>query len=196
MSTYSIALFLHILGAVGLFIALAYERLALYKIQRSKDHEHAMDWVQVLRMLPKIGISAALLVLPSGIYLTEIAWRAAPWTGPALVAFILMAVVGAALSGPGYKKLEAGLSRDKERPSRPPLPGGLWISLAIRTGLALGILFIMITKPTLMVTLLALLIAVVLAFGPAIHFFLKCRSLRQKALRSRTDSGCGGPCHP
>jgi hypothetical protein len=179
LNAYLLFLFVHILGGIGIFVALAFERLGLRKLQTSTDRSHAREWIEVLKLLPKIGAPSALAALLSGIYLTAASWRKAPWISPAFCGLILLAVVGAALSGPAMKKLEAAWASEMGTLSaRHPVWGRLWISVNLRTGLAAAILFLMVAKPSLVVSLTVLAIGIVLSLLPFLYFVFKFRALR------------------
>ncbi len=178
MSLYSTIVFLHILAAIGMFVALSVERIALFKLQQAESIETARIWWSLMRLVPRIGIPSVLTLLASAIYLALESWREAPWIWPSFGALVLIAVTGATLSRPAFVRLEAIYSGDEGQempPKRSRLWGRLWESLQIRTGLVLGILFIMVTKPELVPSLVTLGAALFLALVPIPFFALRNR---------------------
>ena len=99
MMLYSIALFLHVVGALGLFITLGLEWTSLSRLRGAASVEQVREWLPVLGALRKIGGPSALTLLVSGIYMMATVWRGAgrsgrricarrwtagswPWSGP------------------------------------------------------------------------------------------------------------------
>ena len=79
MSVYSIAIFLHVVGALGLYSTLALEWAGHEQVRR-------------------VGGPSALLVLATGIYMTATRWGPRPWIVIGLAAMVLMAIMGPTLS--------------------------------------------------------------------------------------------------
>ena len=55
MTPYTIALFLHVTGALGLFVAIGLEWISLPRLRRAASVEHARTWLGVLGTLGRIG---------------------------------------------------------------------------------------------------------------------------------------------
>jgi hypothetical protein len=49
ISLYSISLFLHIVGALGLFARLAFEQAGLLNLRRASTKAQAREWLSLLR---------------------------------------------------------------------------------------------------------------------------------------------------
>src|SRR5258706_8865692 len=69
MTPYSAATFLHILGALGLFAALALEWAGIYNLRRAHTAGSAREWAGLLGAVRFVGGPSVLIVLVSGIYL-------------------------------------------------------------------------------------------------------------------------------
>jgi len=54
MTLYSLALFLHIVGALGLFIALGLEWTGLWYLRRAGTAEQAQQWLLAFTLLRRI----------------------------------------------------------------------------------------------------------------------------------------------
>jgi hypothetical protein len=164
MNVYSTAVFFHVLGGIGIFIALAVEGLGLFKLTSPSNIDQKREWARMLSaILPRIGAPSVGLALVSGLYLTEEAWREAPWVAPSLGALILIAIVGVALNMRPMRALRKSLNGATENTPIGVIPlKRLGISLQTRFGLALGILFLMTTKPGLQASIAVLAVAVVL----------------------------------
>lgn len=169
ISLYSIALFLHIVGALGLFVALGLEWASLSYLRRAETVEQAREWLSMLNVQRRIYPISWLAILIPGFYMAAIAWRATAWIPTALGAVVLLAVLGAALTGRRMVPIGQSVATESGSISSPlrqrlddPL---LWASLRIRTAIALGIVFLMSVKPELIGSLLTIGVAVILGLA-------------------------------
>lgn len=165
---YSIALFLHIVGALGIFVALGLEWASLLNLRRAETGEQGHLWLKLYTSLSRLYPLSWLLILIPGFYMTVVAWRGAAWISVALAAVVLQAVLGAALGGRQMAHLGQALSAQvgplsastRNRINNPLL----WSSLWIRTGIAMGIVFLMAVKPGLLGALTSIGVAVLLGW--------------------------------
>lgn len=175
MSLYTFALFLHILGALGLFIALGLESIGLWHLRRSGTLEDARHWLAIVLMPgPLYGISWAAIIIP-GIYMAVAVWGEAAWIAVAFLSVCVIIILGVILSRKrmvaigGSMEAEGGtlrLSPALRDRFRDPM---LWTSLRVRLAIAVGIVFLMAVKPGLAGSLAAMGTAVVLGLvlGPS-----------------------------
>jgi hypothetical protein len=179
MNLYAIALFLHIVGALGLFIALGLEWMSVQYLRRATTAEQVREWISVVAWTRRLGpISLAVILLP-GVYMTATAWRGAAWIVVALAAIVLMAVLGATLTGlrmPAIGRAaaaESGLVSDALRHRlRDPF---LWTSVQTRAAIALGIVFLMTVKPDLDGALLVMGVAIVIGLASTLPTWSRYR---------------------
>ena len=168
MTFYSIALFLHIVGALGLFVALGLEWMSLFNLRRATTTEQAREWLSAFGLLRWVGpISMGTILLP-GFYMMA-RWGGIAWIGIALAAMILLAVVGAVLTGSRMAAIgravlaESGsLSPAFRQRLHDPF---LWTSIQARVAIALGIVFLMTVKPGLAGALLTIGVAIILGLA-------------------------------
>jgi hypothetical protein len=151
MSLYVALLFLHVVGAVALGVILCFEMAAIIGLRRAATTTEAAQWLTLLRTPRALGRPAGPTVLLSGIYMSVTRWGAQGWIIVALAAIVLIGVLESALSARRFaavtKLLESedglisatlgGLLRD-------PM---LKLSISLRGGLFLDIVFLMCTKP-------------------------------------------------
>ncbi len=186
MTPYSIALFLHIVGALGLFVALGLEWTSLVYLRRASTAEQAREWLGVLGGTRRLGPASLAAILLSGFYMMATAWGWVGWIGVALAAMVLIAVVGASLTGLRIGAVgraaaaESGpLSPALRQRLHDPL---LWTSVQTRTAIALGIVFLMTVKPDLAGALVTIGIAVVLGLASALPNWRRVRAKGEAAL--------------
>ena len=165
MNYYAIALFLHIVGALGLFVALGLEWTSLLLLRRATTTEQVRERMRIASGVRGVSGAALATLLVSGIYLTATVWGGVAWIAVALGAMVLMAVLGAALSGPRM----AAIGRAVENGPLAPVPDPLlWVSMQTRVAVALGIVFLMTVKPDLNGSLLTIAVAAVLGLIAAL----------------------------
>ena len=168
MTLYPVALFLHIVGALGLFTALALEWTSLRQLRRAATAEQAREWLGAVRLVRLVGPASLVVLLVPGLYMTATAWGWVPWITVALGAMALLPPLGAfnglrlARIGPVVAAEQGPLSPGVRRRLREPL---LWTSVQTRAALVLGIVFLMTVKPDLSGALLTVGTAVVLGLA-------------------------------
>jgi hypothetical protein len=130
MSLYSIALFIHIVGAVLVFVLLTVEGAGL-------------RWGNSAAQLGRtLGPVSALAILVPGFYMAaQTGWFA--WTAAGLAAYIAIAGLGAYT---GIAVMRGRISRSAST-----------LSWAVRAGLAVGVLFDMTVEPDLLLAVAALI---------------------------------------
>ncbi len=176
MNYYAIALFLHIVGALGLFVALGLEWTSLLLLRRATTTEQVRERMRIASGVRGVSGAALATLLVSGIYLTATVWGGVAWIAVALGAMVLMAVLGAALSGPRM----AAIGRAVEHGPLAPVPDPLlWVSMQTRVAVALGIVFLMTFKPDLNGSLLTIAVAAVLGLIAALPAVVAGRSKNQ-----------------
>jgi hypothetical protein len=151
MSLYVALLFLHVVGALALGVILCFEMAAILGLRRSATTTQAGQWLTLLRTPRMLGRPAGPAVLLSGIYMSVTRWGAQGWIIAGLGAIVLIGVIESALSARRLAAITEALeSEDGLIPAtlagqlRDPM---LKLSISLRGGLFLGIVFLMCTKP-------------------------------------------------
>jgi hypothetical protein len=152
MTLYSIALFLHIVGAMLLFVTLTVEGIALRQLYRAATTEAGHGAAALLRLNRVVGPLSALGVLVPGLYMTATNWGLVAWIVVALVSWLVIAVLGAVN---GIRILALERSQSLVTGIKNPM---FLISWLTRVGIALGVVFLMTLKPGAVAALLAILI--------------------------------------
>lgn len=186
MTFYSFALFLHIVGALGLFIGLSLEWTSLWHLRRTTTAEQVKQWFLNFALLRRIYPASWAAILLPGIYMTATVWGGVAWIGIAFAAIFLLPILGAAISGrrmaaigPVMAAERGTISPTLRQQLADPL---LWVSIQVRLAIALGIIFLMTVKPGPVGSLLTIGVAVILGLASALPAWSQVRL--QEAERS------------
>jgi hypothetical protein len=163
---YSIFLFLHIVGALGIFAGLAIEQAALFNLRRAGTNTQAREWLSLLRVLQRFLGPSALVLLVTGVYMMATRWSHQTWAGLGIAGMTLIALLGALVTGRRMKPIgQAVFTIDgplspalRDRLADPVLRLSAWV----RLGLALGLVFNMSVKPGTVGAVAALIVAAAL----------------------------------
>lgn len=151
MSIYSIAVFLHIVGVLGLFAGIALEQVSLFNLQRASTASQLREWIGVLGSLRRVDAPAGLAILATGLYMALARWGHQAWIGLALLAMVVMAVLSVAVTGRRAKRIataiperDSSISTALHRQLDDPV---LRISASLRAAIGLAVVFNMSLKP-------------------------------------------------
>lgn len=159
---YTLALFVHILGAIGLFVAVSLIVVAFVRMRQASTLEQVREWISVANLAGKSIIFTSLVILAPALYMVISAWGfTTPWVMAALITFVALAIMGATMNGRNIEQIVA-----IARAGSPGLVSGelrtrllapqLWLSESIRLTLLVGILCLMAMKPDMLFSLLIL----------------------------------------
>lgn len=165
---YTIALFVHVLGAIWLFCAVSLVVLALVKMRRATTLEQFSEWAGCAEVAGKSLAFSSVVILAPALYMVVVAWGfTTPWVLASLIAVVALAVLGAGVSGRTLERL-IGKARESASERVPPEvrrqmeAPGLWLTEGARFMLLIGIVYLMTVKPTLPFVIAALGIALLL----------------------------------
>jgi hypothetical protein len=172
MNFYTLALFFHIVGALGLFVSLGLEWTSLHRLRLATTAEQVREWLRVVTGASRVGGASMVLILVAGFTLMALAGISAAWVIVAFWTFVLLAILRAALTGPRLTAVRRAVTAEQGLVSTSlsqrlhhPL---LWLSIQTRLALALGIVFLMTVKPELSGALLTVGGATVLGVVSAV----------------------------
>ncbi len=150
---YDFALFVHLLGVVTLFAAVTLVQAGGARVRRAATVEHVRLWLGLVRPTRVMFPVASLVLLATGLFMTAEAWTfATPWVAVSIVGLVAISGVGGAVQGRHLAAIAAAAAAAKEE----RLPSGLarlvgrpapWRSGFAVNGTAVGILWLMTTKP-------------------------------------------------
>jgi hypothetical protein len=172
MNAYSISLFLHIVGAVGMFVALSLEWTGLWQMRSAMTPQQVGGWLRILKSVRKFGFAAMLTTVVSGVYMMLTVWSSEAWVVVSLGALVLMMALTQMITAPRMMTIGRTLATEKV-PLSPtfyhvvnqPL---LWISIQTRIAIALGIVLLKVVKPDSSGSLLTIGLAIVLGIISAL----------------------------
>jgi hypothetical protein len=180
MSIFSIALFLHIVGALGVSVALGLEWIGLSRSRWATVPEEIRTLLGLVISTTRLGFISMMMTVITGVYmvLTVVGW--VPWILVVIGVLMLAMVVARALTAPRMAAIGRVLSTEQGSVSqishnlvKDPI---LWISIQTRAAIVLGIIFLKIATPGLGGSLLTIGVAIVLGIASALPRFRMARA--------------------
>src|SRR5512139_333386 len=113
MNAYSIALFLHIVGALGFFVALGLEWTGLWQIRSAMTPQQVRGWMGILKSARRVGFASMLTTVISGFYMMATVWGGVAWVIVSLGALVLVIVLSVALTGSRMAAIGLALATEK-----------------------------------------------------------------------------------
>lgn len=149
---YPVLIFLHVLGAMGVFVALGVETVAMERLRLTDKTGAAMTWVDVLRGTGRLGPIAMITTLGAGVWMMVVRWGHQPWISLGLVGLVAMALLGGLITRRRLRQVRERLASEDAivlTPGFRSLVNGraLALSLHLRNALGVGILALMTIKP-------------------------------------------------
>ncbi len=170
MNAYSIALFLHITGALGFSAALGLEWTGLLQIRSAVRQEQVRGWMMILKSVRRFGFASMLTTVLTGVYMTLAIWGGVAWVVISIGALVLVIALSLVLTGPRMVAIGRALTTASTSPTFYSLASQplLWISIQTRIAIALGIVFLKVAKPDWAASLLIIGIATVVGMASAL----------------------------
>lgn len=200
MSMYTLALFIHISGAIGIFGGLGAMMFGAVALRRAQGTEE----VRVLtRLLIRAGNVAAVCIVIlglAGFYMVATVWGIrATWIIVATVSFVLLAPFGLLIINPRVHAIakQARTARDgplSEELARSARGRMLEIGLCVYFVWLLGIVFLMTNKPATGQSVMVMLIAGIVGLLASLPFWflrMKDRPPRQAHMPASQQSQSG-----
>lgn len=166
MTAYNLNLFAHFVGLVALFVGYGLEWTASSLLRRSATSDHARSWLRIYKLsLPISGPGLLILILSGGYMASVTGSMRQGWISGSLLAIIFALGIGFVFILPRVKRIRAALPGSNvdlpqtiiARLQDPMIP----TLIRVRFLLALGIVYLMTTKPELLSTSLFILLGFV-----------------------------------
>ncbi len=194
MSLYTVVLFVHVNGAIGVFVSLGIWLFGLAAIRRAGlvEQVRALAWLIIIAS-PLMVLSVVLLGL-AGFEMALSVWGlSTPWIAVSLLSVVLVGPIGAFVLDPRMRTI---IALAGEMPGG-PLPDALdqrthdpilGTSAHTLVAILLGIVFLMTTKPSLAVSLLVMVLASVLGLVSSLPFWYAARKPPPRTLVHGTQA--------
>ncbi len=174
MSTYTIMLFVHILGVIAVFIGVGVWLFAVAALRRAQQVAQVRALAGLTVASGNVTVGGVLLLALGGFYMALTAWGVqAAWIIVATISFALLAPFGAFVLDPRIRALAKVAAKTPDGPlpaalaarTRDPILG---IGLSLYVAVLVGIVFLMTNKPILLVSILAMGVAAALGLAFAL----------------------------
>jgi hypothetical protein len=195
MTVYSIVKFLHVIGAIGYFVAMGALLLGLAALQRARRVEQVKVLADFVKRLTPLFMASILLLLLAGLYMTATVWGfETGWIDVALISLLIIVPIAVVTVQPRV----GAIARLAHAAADGPLSAELYarthdpvVLTSPRTALTLlvGIVFLMTNKPALLMSLLVMAIALVLGLAWGMLATLRSRPRGQVATAPAAGTG-------
>src|SRR5215469_12481652 len=109
MLFYRLALFIHVMGALTLFIAVGLNFASMLRMRQARTTEQLAEWARVGLLAGRIIPVAILFISGGAIYMVTVAWGwQTAWVDVVLATFIGHAIFVQAIENPRLSKLHKG----------------------------------------------------------------------------------------
>ncbi|MBO9728609.1 MAG: hypothetical protein J7623_08235 [Chitinophaga sp.] len=180
--TYNIYLLLklvHITAAIALFCTWAIEWLLL--ILQTKNYEAVSNRLATsIKITHRYQIAAVIGIIATGITMGVMSWRDAHWVDSAIIGIVLMEIITKIIGR--YAK---NYNKREDHYGEPPAakqPLFSVLMLKVRIAMASGILIIMIVKPAVFLSAIA-----VIVFSALIAFLWSLKDVRSISVIMKKD---------
>ncbi len=187
MSLYALALFVHLVGVIGIFAGLATWLFGAVVLVRADRVEQVRVIAGAMEVVGNLVVASILVLAAGGFYMGLTTWGIqAVWLDVATVAFVLLAPVGVFVIDPRLKEIVKLAKQEPDGPLSVKLAarsrsGFLLISLLVYVVYLLGIVFLMAIKPALTTAILTMVVAIAAGLLLALVVQLAGRNLRGRA---------------
>lgn len=180
---YAIALFLHVIGAMSLFIGIGLELAVLVRLRRATTMGQVRDATWYGNIASRWMSIASVLILLAGLYMVITAWGlSSAWLDVSIPLFFVLAGLGGGVNARHAESLAKAAS-DAPEGSIPDDIRARIFDPVYNTGVmvlstsAVGIVFLMTVKPNLIISLITAAVALVLGL-------LAAQRIRQPVAKS------------
>ncbi|HKF18552.1 MAG TPA: hypothetical protein VKF14_15345 [Candidatus Dormibacteraeota bacterium] len=189
MTLYSVALFLHILGALLLFTALSLEGIGLRQMRRASTPDQVRDAAGIAGLARIVGPASLVGIAVPGLYMTATTWGWVPWIVIGLASWLLVGVTGAVngirLASIGRAAGGQPLSAELSARIGDPLLVTLWL---MRSAIVLAVVFLMTIKPGTAAALLVVVAAAAIGLFASLPTWRRGRASDRSHADVSTDS--------
>jgi hypothetical protein len=181
MSLYTLALFLHVSGAIGACVSVGIWLFGLAALRRAQRIEQVRALAWLIVIASPLMVLSVLLLGVGGFEMALSTWGlSTPWIAVSLVSVVLIGPIGAFVLDPRMRTIlamvretpDGPLSDVQIRRTHDPV---LVIAASTLATVLLGIIFLMTTKPQLVTSMLVMGIAVFVGLIISLPFWSATR---------------------
>lgn len=182
MLFYRLALFIHVMGALTLFIAVGLNFASMLRMRQARTTAQLAEWARLGLLAGRIVPVAILFISGGAIYMVTVAWGwQTAWVDVVLATFIGHAIVVQAIENPRLGKLHKGALRAPDGPTPLDLhllanDGLMWTADLTVTTTAIGMIFLMAVKPDLVVSLVTIGVTLLAGLALSMPFWQTTRA--------------------
>jgi len=185
VSIYTVALFVHIVGAIGAFIGVSVWLFAAVALRRAQHVGQVRALTSLIQPSGVVAVVSILLLGTAGLYMAWTAWGVhATWLIVATISFVLLAPLGVFVIDPRLRALAKAVATAPDVPlpmslalhTHDPIVG---IGLTTYVCVLVGIVFLMTDKPPLAVSIVAMVGATALGLAIGLPLWWDARSRRR-----------------
>jgi hypothetical protein len=193
MSIYTVALFVHVIGACGMFAGFGTWFIGLIALRRAERVEQVRTITTLLALAHSVGAYSVVLVIIPGVYMALTMWGLqTSWIVVSIAGVLVAAPIGSRLIDDRVKALKAvarevpdgALSPELAALTHDPVLG---TAMHINSLLVVGIIFLMTVKPPLLASIITMVGALVVGLLSSLPFWLAARA-RKQALVTRVST--------
>lgn len=198
MSLYTIALFLHVSGAIGAFVSVGIWLFGLSALRRAQRVEQVRAIAWLIIVVSPLMVFSVLLIGVAGLDMALTTWGLGTgWIAVALVSFVLIGPIGAFVLDPRMRTIVAMAREEPDGPRSAALDARthdpiLGTGVQTLTTMLLGIVFLMTTKPPLANSIIVMVIALALGLVSGLPFWYAART-RAKSAPARENATDADP---
>ncbi|HKT37832.1 MAG TPA: DUF2269 family protein [Ktedonobacterales bacterium] len=181
MNLYTLVLFTHVCGAIGMFAGMCIWLFGAVALRRAVRVEQVRTITGLMTLSDTLTVASILLLAAAGLYLVVAYWGLQiRWIDVAMVCFVLIAPIGPTIVEPRVKALAALAKDAPDGPLSPQLTARAhdpFVATGLHTIVAglLGIVFLMTNKPPLTESIVAMLVAFALGIISSLPLWLAAR---------------------
>lgn len=177
MLFYRIALFIHVMAALTLFIAVGLNFVSMLRMRQARSTERLAEWARLGLLAGRMIPIAILFITGSAIYMVTVAWGwQTAWVDVVLATFIGHAIFVQAIENPRLSKLHKGALKAPVGPTPLELhllanDALLWTVDITVTTTTVGMIFLMSVKPDLVISLAAIGVTLLAGLALSVPFW-------------------------
>lgn len=166
MVWYDVVLFLHILTVAAAFFLIGVAVYATMRCCNASTHAEARDGLSVAGRIGRWMPAITVLLLVTGAFLTQSrwSWRTA-WIDVSVAGLLLVTGIGGGVFGTRERALHRKLNNAQADGAVLPRDPVLLSATGLNVGLVTAVMFVMVVKPPLLVSICALVIGAAAGFA-------------------------------